>query len=152
MLSLFIWRSIVASGLISTSTSPQYFQWACHIIEWHLRFSRYWSSALEVGERALGLGCYDSNTSATQYDLGPDKWATVWLLKNRRVKLSEHNLFVVLINDEEQYSLWPAGKDAPPGWRATETCGTEEACMRWVDEVWTDMRPASLRAAMAVER
>jgi len=62
------------------------------------------------------------------------------------------NLFVVLINDEEQYSLWPAGKEAPAGWRATATSGTEAECMKWVDEVWTDMRPASLRAEMAARQ
>jgi MbtH protein len=66
--------------------------------------------------------------------------------------VSGQSMFVVLVNDEEQYSLWPSGKDTPPGWRATEMHGTEEACMKWVDEVWTDMRPASLRAAMAAER
>jgi MbtH protein len=65
------------------------------------------------------------------------------------MRLSGQELFVVLMNDEEQYSLWPSGKDTPSGWRATEMRGTEEACMKWVDEVWTDMRPASLRAAMA---
>jgi MbtH protein len=65
--------------------------------------------------------------------------------------LNDRTLFVVLINDEEQYSLWPAGKDTPAGWRVTGTRGTEEECMKWVDEVWTDMRPASLRAAMAAQ-
>jgi MbtH protein len=66
--------------------------------------------------------------------------------------LNDRTLFVVLINDEEQYSLWPAGKDTPAGWCVTGTLGTEEECMKWVDEVWTDMRPASLRAAMAAQR
>jgi MbtH protein len=66
--------------------------------------------------------------------------------------LITNHLFVVLINDEGQYSLWPDDKAVPPGWRATETQGTEEACMKWVDEVWTDMRPVSLREAMAEQR
>jgi len=54
----------------------------------------------------------------------------------------------VLINDEEQYSLWPLGKQIPLGWKAVEKEGTEEECMRYVDEVWTDMRPRSLRVRM----
>ncbi len=58
-------------------------------------------------------------------------------------------LFMVLINAEEQYSLWPAGKTVPAGWRETEARGTEEACLKYIDSVWTDMRPASLRRAMS---
>jgi MbtH protein len=54
----------------------------------------------------------------------------------------------VLINDEEQYSLWPLGKQIPLGWRAVGKEGTEEECVRYVDEVWTDMRPRSLRVRM----
>lgn len=62
---------------------------------------------------------------------------------------SNKGLFSVLVNDEGQYSLWPAAQDIPAGWRETGTQGTEDACMKYVDEVWTDMRPASLREAMA---
>jgi MbtH protein len=68
------------------------------------------------------------------------------------MRLITNHLFVVLINDEGQYSLWPDDKAVPPGWRTTETQGTEEACMKWVDEVWTDLRPVSLREAMAEQR
>ncbi|MBJ7312559.1 MbtH family protein [Rugamonas sp. CCM 8940] len=57
-------------------------------------------------------------------------------------------LYEVLINDEEQYSLWPAEKAVPAGWRLAGKRGPKEACMAYVDEVWTDMRPLSLRQAM----
>jgi MbtH protein len=56
--------------------------------------------------------------------------------------------YVVLINDEEQYSLWPAEKPVPAGWRLAGKEGNEKDCMEYVDRVWTDMRPASLRRAM----
>lgn len=56
--------------------------------------------------------------------------------------------YLVLMNDEEQYSLWPAGKTVPPGWRAVAPEGTEQECLDYVDRTWTDMRPASLRRAM----
>jgi MbtH protein len=54
--------------------------------------------------------------------------------------------FCVLVNDEGQYSLWPAGKAAPTGWTAAGHSGSKSECMRYVDSVWTDMRPRSARA------
>ena len=55
---------------------------------------------------------------------------------------------VVVVNDEEQYSIWPAERDLPAGWRHDGFAGTEEECLAYIDEVWTDMRPLSLRRAM----
>jgi uncharacterized protein YbdZ (MbtH family) len=57
-------------------------------------------------------------------------------------------IYRVVINDEEQYSIWPADRDAPPGWRSDGTTGTKEECLAHIDEVWTDMRPLSLRRFM----
>ena len=56
--------------------------------------------------------------------------------------------YIVLVNDEEQYSLWPQFKAVPNGWRATGKEGSRGECCQYVDEVWTDMRPLSLRRAM----
>jgi MbtH protein len=56
----------------------------------------------------------------------------------------------VVINQEEQYSIWLAERGIPPGWRAIGFCGTREACLKYIDKIWTDMRPASLRARLAV--
>jgi MbtH protein len=56
--------------------------------------------------------------------------------------------YQVLINDEEQYSLWLADHDIPAGWRTVGKEGSKEECMAYVDEVWTDMRPRSLREQM----
>jgi MbtH protein len=55
----------------------------------------------------------------------------------------------VVVNDEEQYSLWPVGRELPAGWRDEGFAGTREECLAHVEEVWTDMRPASLRAQHA---
>lgn len=57
--------------------------------------------------------------------------------------------FHVVINDEEQYSIWPDYKAIPAGWREAGKSGKKEECLAWIDEVWTDMRPLSLRKAMA---
>jgi MbtH protein len=54
----------------------------------------------------------------------------------------------VVVNDEDQYSIWPADKEIPAGWRATGFSGTKEDCLAHIDEVWTDMRPRSLRLRM----
>ncbi|MFI6350925.1 MbtH family protein [Streptomyces sp. NPDC050560] len=54
----------------------------------------------------------------------------------------------VLVNDEEQYSLWPSYLDVPAGWKETGTEGTREKCLEYVNEVWVDMRPRSLREQM----
>ncbi|MET7707323.1 MbtH family NRPS accessory protein [Micromonospora sp. NPDC005413] len=56
--------------------------------------------------------------------------------------------FGVVVNDEEQYSIWPQGRDLPAGWRQEGFTGTREACLEHVGEVWTDMRPLSLRQDM----
>jgi MbtH protein len=55
----------------------------------------------------------------------------------------------VVVNHEEQYSIWPVGRDLPAGWRDEGTVGPEQTCLAHIDEVWTDMRPLSLRIRMA---
>lgn len=55
----------------------------------------------------------------------------------------------VVLNDEEQYSIWWADRDLPAGWHAEGTEGTREECLAHIEEVWTDLRPASLRRRMA---
>ena len=57
--------------------------------------------------------------------------------------------YQVLVNSEGQYSLWPADKEVPAGWEPDGTVGTKEECTAHVDEVWTDMRPRSLREQMS---
>jgi MbtH protein len=51
----------------------------------------------------------------------------------------------VVRNSEEQYSIWPADRELPAGWMAEGTTGSKESCLDRIAEVWTDMRPASLR-------
>lgn len=59
--------------------------------------------------------------------------------------------FLVLVNDEEQYSLWPSFHEIPEGWTAVGPSGARSACLEWIDANWTDLRPKSLRDAMASE-
>jgi len=58
-------------------------------------------------------------------------------------------IFIVVINEEEQYSIWPEFKAIPAGWRSMGKSGTKAECLAHIREVWTDMRPASLRRQLA---
>jgi MbtH protein len=58
-------------------------------------------------------------------------------------------IMLVVINEEEQYSIWPEFKTLPHGWRAAGKSGTRSECLAYIREVWTDMRPASLRRILA---
>ena len=57
--------------------------------------------------------------------------------------------YLVVLNDEEQYSIWRQDKDMPAGWHAEGKQGTRDECLRHIDEVWTDMRPLSARTGDA---
>jgi uncharacterized protein YbdZ (MbtH family) len=56
--------------------------------------------------------------------------------------------YKVVINHEEQYSLWPADRENPLGWRDAGKSGRKAECLAYIQEVWTDMRPLSLRLQM----
>ena len=60
----------------------------------------------------------------------------------------EDREFSVVMNDEEQYSIWPAEKTPPAGWRSVGKQGLKAECLAYIDGVWTDMRPLSLRRKM----
>jgi MbtH protein len=60
----------------------------------------------------------------------------------------ENTVFTVVMNDEEQYSIWPADRELPLGWSAVGKEGLKPECLAFIDEVWTDMRPRSLREHM----
>lgn len=60
-------------------------------------------------------------------------------------------IYVVVVNHEEQYSIWPEWKQIPKGWRPAGRSGSKEECLTWVKEVWTDMTPLSLRGAKSGE-
>lgn len=57
--------------------------------------------------------------------------------------------YTVVINDEEQYSIWPQGREVPAGWREVGVVGRKDTCLAHIKEVWTDMRPRSLRERMS---
>ncbi|MFD8417577.1 MULTISPECIES: MbtH family protein [unclassified Streptomyces] len=60
--------------------------------------------------------------------------------------------FLVLVNDENQHSLWPQFADVPEGWTVAHGPDTKAACLEYVEQAWTDMRPKSLADAMNTQR
>jgi MbtH protein len=59
--------------------------------------------------------------------------------------------YLVLVNDEGQHSLWPSFADVPAGWSVVHPEDTRSACLDYINENWTDMRPKSLIRAMGEE-
>lgn len=57
-------------------------------------------------------------------------------------------IYRAVLNHEEQYSIWPAAKELPPGWRDAGNAGSKAEVLAFIEEVWVDMRPLSLRLAM----
>lgn len=60
----------------------------------------------------------------------------------------EEATFDVVVNHEEQYSIWPVGREIPAGWKAVGKSGKKAECLAYIEQVWTDMRPLSLRKKM----
>lgn len=62
---------------------------------------------------------------------------------------AQEQTYLVVLNDEEQYSIWWADRGLPAGWHQEGTSGTKEECLARIGDLWTDMRPKSLRERMA---
>ena len=60
----------------------------------------------------------------------------------------DNTIYKVVVNHEEQYSIWPADRENPLGWRDAGKAGAKTECLAFIKEVWTDMRPLSLRKQM----
>ena len=60
----------------------------------------------------------------------------------------DNTTYRVVVNHEEQYSIWPADRELPLGWKDAGKTGRKAECLAYIEEVWTDMRPLSLRKKM----
>jgi len=68
-----------------------------------------------------------------------------------RDEQEDTTIYKVVVNHEEQYSIWPADRELPLGWTEVGKSGPKEECLAYIKEVWTDMRPLSLRKKMEEE-
>jgi len=62
----------------------------------------------------------------------------------------DQTTYIVVINQEEQYSIWPKHRPAPLGWRDAGKTGSKAECLAYIKEVWTDLRPLSIRGSTPV--
>ena len=65
-----------------------------------------------------------------------------------RDEQEDTTIYKVVVNAEEQYSIWPRDREIPLGWRDAGKEGPKQECLDYIQEVWTDMRPLSLRKKM----
>lgn len=65
-----------------------------------------------------------------------------------REEQEDTTIYKVVVNHEEQYSIWPADRDNPGGWKDVGKSGLKAECLAYIEDVWTDMRPLSLRKQM----
>jgi MbtH protein len=57
----------------------------------------------------------------------------------------DRGIYRVVVNHEEQYSIWPSERENPPGWTDVGMAGSKEQCLAYIDEVWQDITPRSVR-------
>jgi MbtH protein len=69
-----------------------------------------------------------------------------------RDESEDNTIYKVVVNHEEQYSIWPTDRENALGWSDAGKIGTKQECLAYIEEVWTDMRPLSLRKKMEVPR
>jgi MbtH protein len=83
---------------------------------------------------------------------GHDEWTgDSWSGKMAELEDVDTQTYEVVTNDEEQCSIWLAGLPVPAGWRTVGKSGPRAECLAYIKEVWTDMRPLSLRAREAAQ-
>lgn len=67
---------------------------------------------------------------------------------NQNEDPENNTIYAVVVNHEEQYSIWPVGREIPLGWQEAGKQGSKDECLAYIESVWTDMRPLSLRKSM----
>lgn len=61
------------------------------------------------------------------------------------MQFDDDTIYLVVVNDEEQYSIWPVNRELPLGWSVAGFSGPKADCLAYIEEVWIDMRPLSMR-------
>lgn len=96
-----------------------------------------------AGSHSLLLAVISSILSLRQLETTAEPFTQEFAMN--RDEVEDARIYTVVVNDEEQYSVWPADRDLPAGWREAGKTGSKQDCLNYINELWTDMRPASLR-------
>jgi MbtH protein len=80
---------------------------------------------------------------------GPCNDEKAWRIAMNQEEIEDNTIYKVVVNHEEQYSIWPVERECPLGWSEVGKSGPKAECLDYIKEVWTDMRPLSLRKKMA---
>jgi MbtH protein len=75
-------------------------------------------------------------------------WVVVYEAKMNAEVQEDNTIYKVVVNHEQQYSVWPAHRENPLGWSDAGKSGSKEECLAYIKEVWADMRPLDLRQKM----
>jgi len=86
-----------------------------------------------------------SGTQAKCQDYIKEVWTDMRPLSIQEMNLPVDTEYSVVVNHEEQYSIWPRKLALPDGWKPTDFHGARYPCVKYIREVWTDMRPLSMR-------
>ncbi len=88
-----------------------------------------------------------ANSAVTEYSTTGDERSEriSWFTRGPALTDEDEALVLVVINDEEQYSIWPADRSVPSGWCAVTSPASREWSLDYIEATWTDMRPRSAR-------
>jgi MbtH protein len=100
-----------------------------------------------AGGRVGGKKARASNVYSMKAHFASERPITMTQQQNQH-HAADDLVYTVVINDEEQYSIWPAFREVPAGWREAGKRGAKADCLAYIESAWTDMRPASLRRHM----
>jgi MbtH protein len=115
--------------------------------------SRYWILRWRVSTGVIGLiqwkSCrkeknqFSSQTSAD--DVRPLPCPNKSGIRKTMNNSAETDVFFVVVNHEEQYSVWPTYREIPLGWKKVGVAASKDKCLAEIERLWTDMRPLSIR-------
>jgi MbtH protein len=122
--------------------------WFHAFVEWWVNSVRNELQTEKLARNELQAGKISGTVSSNLHSQSHD-YNVLGAEKGMPMPPEEHvTVYVVLANCEEQYSIWPERRDIPAGWRAVGKKGSKPECLHYINEVWTDMRPLSLRKRM----
>jgi MbtH protein len=138
MLIILIASSHLASGQINKKGTDRF-----KVVVNHEEQYSIWPAGQELSKEWTDTGVRGNLKMCRDHI--EEVWTDMRPLSIQKMDLDANTRYKVVINHEEQYSIWPVKLKEPKGWKPTKMTGNLSDCMKYIEEVWTDMRPLSLR-------